>query len=421
MLAVSTSRLRRGWSLSLMTITVTILAMPALASAATPTLTTPACAWRLETTPSTTNVAFPDSDATYWTTPFTVQDGLQVTVSGSYADARYTSLTVYDSNRSPFMTNGVSSSLPDYLTAPDAGSTNPWEQTAAPSGHFTVTLSQNAATGETNTVPLAPAGTPSGRTGYLIYRAYLPADGNPSSIPLPTLTFDQDGTSVTPPACGSTPSSDPPTVAEATVSSAADSAGPQFARGSSGTGGLFPNPDNAYLSEELTPPTGNTVLVIRGKAPRTPQSNDPMPWPSATSDLRYWSLCDNLAIPPLPVVVNTLPDGSLDYGCRADYKTGLDSTGYYTFVVGTEAQRSAIENIPGATFVPFSNADPTTQHILLFRNLLGGGFDESVQDVPSDNRPASAAVVMKDYYPRSALCSLSTLSADGPQACLRSS
>lgn len=412
-----------------MAITATVLAMPALASAATPTLTTPACAWRLETTPSTTNVAFPDSDATYWTTPFTVQDGLQVTVSGTYADARYTSLTVYDSNRSPFMTAGVSSGLPDYLTAPDAGSINPWQQTAGPGGHFTVTLSQNAATGETNTVPLAPAGTPSGRTGYLIYRVYLPADANPSSIALPTLTFAQDGTSVTPPVCASTPSSDPPTAtatataatATATATSAADSAAPQFARGSSGTGGLFPNPDNAYLSAELTPPTGTTVLVIRGKAPRTPQSNDPMPWPSATSDIRYWSVCDNLAVPPLPVVVNTLPDGSLDYGCRADYQTRLDSTGYYTFVVGTEAQRSAIETIPGATFVPFSDADPTAQHILLFRNLLGGGFDESVQNVPSDARPASAAAVMKDYYPRSALCSLTVLSAGGPQACLRSS
>ncbi|MCK9878384.1 hypothetical protein MXD59_21865 [Frankia sp. Ag45/Mut15] len=425
-MSTSRLRLRRGGWLSLTTITATVLAMPALASAATPTLITPACVWRLETTPSTANVAFPDSGATYWTTPFTVQDGLQVTVSGSYADARYTSLTVYDSNRSPFMTNGVSSSLPDYLTAPDAGSINPWQQTAVPGGHFTVTLSPNAATGETNTVPLAPAGTRSGRTGYLIYRAYLPADGNPSSIPLPTLTFDQDGTSVTPPVCGSTLSSDPPTTtttaaAGATVSSAADSAGPQFARGSSGTGGLFPNPDNAYLSEKLTPPTGNTVLVIRGKAPRTPQSNDPIPWPSATSDIRYWSLCDNLAIPPLPVVVNTLPDGSLDYGCRADYRTRLDVTGYYTFVVGTEAQRSAIENIPGATFVPFSNAHPTAQHILLFRNLLGGEFEESVQNVPSDNRPASAAAVMKDYYPRSALCSLSTLAAEGPQACLRGS
>ena len=415
--------LRRGSGLALVAVTLGVLAVPTAAGAAASAPGAPSCAWPLETTPSTVNVAFPDSDAVYWTTPFTVEDGLQVTVAGSYADARYTSLTVYDDDRSPFSTNGVASSLPDYLTAPDPGSVNPWQQTAAPGGAFTVALRQDVSAGESNVLPLAPAGTASGTTGYLIYRVYLPAGGiRAASVTLPVLTFEQNGVSVTPPPCSSVTGDRSGSGALVSEQSATDgTTSPQFARGSSGTGGLFPNPDNAYLSASLTPPTDGSVLVVRGKAPRAPAGDDPAPWPSANADVRYWSLCDNLASLPLPVVVNTLPDGSLDYGCRADDVTSLDPSGYYTFVVGTEAHERASRASPGVTFVPFSSSDPTAQHILMFRNLLGSGFAESIQNVPSNNRPASAAAVMKAYYPRTAFCSLSTLTASGAPACLASS
>ncbi|WP_239307826.1 MULTISPECIES: hypothetical protein [unclassified Frankia] len=405
---------------------VAMLAAPTTLAVDTPALaaasaSTPSCAWRLETTPSTANVALPDSDAVYWTTPFTVEDGLKITVAGSYADARYTSLTVYSSNRAPFTTNGVSSGLPDFLTAPDAGSVNPWQQTAAPGGNFTVTLTQDVVAGESNTLPLAPAETTSGATGYLIYRVYLPAGGNAADVHLPTLTFTQDDVSNTPPVCGASTAADSgPDMVASQPTVTASAASPQFARGASGTGGLFPNLDNAYLSASVTPPADGSVLVVHGKAPRTPTGDDPAPWPAADADIRYWSLCDNLAKPPLPVVVNTLPDGSIDYGCRADDATSLDSSGYYTFAVGTEAQRSAIDSIPGVTFVPLSSASPTSQHLLLFRNLLGAEFAESVQNVPSDDRAATAAVVMKAYYPRTTWCSVTILAAGGAAACFGS-
>jgi hypothetical protein len=136
--------------------------------------------------------------------------------------------------------------------------------------------------------------------------------------------------------------------------------------------------------------------------------------------VRYWSLCIDLARPPTPVVVNHLADGKVDYGCRYDSHATLDKDGYYTFVIGTEVQRAAIEHIPGATFLPFSAADkPAQVYKLNMRNMLASpAFAEAIQAVPADGRPASASAVMGQYYPRAAFCSLATLAASGPTACL---
>ncbi|WP_322781000.1 hypothetical protein [Frankia sp. Cas4] len=413
---------RRFRALSLAALSVLVplagaaLALPARAAPSGPPRT-PDCAWRVEASPQTVNAGLLDSDAVYWVMPFAVQKDLNIVLSGTYADARYTSLTVYDSSFAPFTTsNGVSSELTDYHIAPDAGSLNPWQVPASPGGHFTVTLRPDAAPGQTNVLPLAPEGTPAGRAGYLIYRVYLPTGGD-QAVSLPGVAFEQDGTTVNVPLCapGSQVGATPDMVAG--MSAAATTSGDlQFARGTSSNGSLFPNPDNAYLEASVTPPGGDNVVVVRAKAPTTPGGEHPAPWPSA-ANLRYWSLCADLPTPPLPVVVNTLPDGTVDYGCRADEATALDSTGYYTFVVGTEAQRAAVDGIPGATFIPFSTDNPTTPHVLLLRNLLGN-FPYAVQNVPPDNNPASAAAVMGSYYPQAAVCPLSTLQAGGPAACL---
>ncbi len=377
---------------------------------------TPSCAWPVEASPQNVNAGLLDSDAVYWVMPFAVQQNLRITLSGTFADARYTSLTVYDSTFAPFTTaQGVSSELTDYRIAPDPGSVNPWQQQAASGGHFAVTLRADPAAGETNVLPIAPDGTAAGKTGYLIYRVYLPAGGD-QSVPLPGVSFDQNGTTVNVPVCApSTSDGGLPAIA-ANTSTATASTPLEFARGTSSTGSLFPNPDNAYLETSVTPPGGDNVVVVRAKAPTAPAGEDPAPWPSL-ADTRYWSLCADLPTPPLPVVVNTLPDGGVDYGCRADNATTLDADGYYTFVLGTEAQRAAIEAVPDATFLPFSTDHPTTTHVLLLRNLLGA-FPYAVQNVPPDNDPASAAAVMQSYYPRAAVCPLSTLQTGGPTACV---
>ncbi len=135
--------------------------------------------------------------------------------------------------------------------------------------------------------------------------------------------------------------------------------------------------------------------------------------------MRYYSMCVNLDEQPFPVVVNPLPGGKSDYGCRHDSSTRLDGRGYYTYVVGTESQRAAIQAISGVTFLPFSAAQPAAPESLMLRNMVvAPGFAQAIQDVPPGASPATTAAIMGPYYPRAGICALATLASQGPEACL---
>jgi hypothetical protein len=462
-------------------LTVAALAVPALdapaaaqpaAALTTPLATrpvTPSCAWTAFSV-ATENVAAPDSAATYYLLPYTVQDGLRIRLSGRYPDARYASLQAYTADGLLFTAGGVSSALTDYQIQPERGSVNPWQRPARPGrrrpapGRFAVTFQADVTPGEANTLPLAPAGTAAGTQGYLVYRVYLPAGGDFSRVPLPAVTFTANGVTVAVPACAASGAGEAPAVAagpghaaspggtaagvvadgvvadgvaadgvaaegvaadRAAAARAADSGAADaatapvaFTRVVASAGG-FPNADSGYLLALVSPPGGGDVVVIRGKAPTVSRGSHPSSWPARRVDMRYWSMCDYLDTAVLPLVVNPLPGGGTDYGCRYDAQTALDRHGYYTYVVGTEAQRAAIEAIRGATFVPFSTAQPTTAHLLLLRNMLvSPGFAAAIQNVAPGSGPAAAAAVMGPYYPRAAVCPLATLAARGAAACL---
>jgi hypothetical protein len=121
----------------------------------------------------------------------------------------------------------------------------------------------------------------------------------------------------------------------------------------------------------------------------------------------------------VPTVVNPLPGGGTDYGCRADDATKLDAAGDYTYVIGSEAQRAAISKIPDATFLPFSSTQTTALYLLLLRNLLvNASFSHSAQNVTQMSDAAADAAAMGPYYPRVSTCALSTLRTGGVSACL---
>lgn len=340
------------------------LALPATASAAPAAgPVTPACAW-YELSVTTTNESAQDSAAAEWLLPFTVQDGLQIRLDGRYPDSRYASLQAYQSDGTLFTVNGVTSALTDYKIQPDLGSVNPWQYSP---GHpwrrgnaFTVTLQSDVAPGQANTLPLAPAGTTPGTAGYLVYRVYLPADGDFSRVPLPVVTFTLDGVSQQVPACppgtastasapaapapASTPThlqasmpAWPAASAAAGPATGATAQTPEFARPLPSEG--FPNADSGYLIAVVTPPANGDVLVIRGKAPTAARGSHPSPWPAPFIGLRYWSLCNYLLTPALPLVANPLPGGQIDYGCRYDSEVAADRYGYYTFVVGAKSPK----------------------------------------------------------------------------------
>ena len=390
------------------------------------------CAWQAVETIATANVLDPDSNAAYWLDVFTVQSNLHIIVSGRFPDARYVSLNVYDSTTRSFTRNGVSSALADYQIAPDLGSVNPWQQQAPPGGHFTVTLRTDVAPHQTNTLPLAPAGTANGRYGFLELRVYLPAGGNVAAVPLPTLTFQQGSTSRTQQVCAhpSTPKPTTPSAASTATPSATGQAAPtptpgraaarpqlQFYRPAPQV--LFPDGDDAPLVAFLTPPGPADVVVVTAKAPTAPTGDHPVPWPAPGEDLRYWSLCTIVGTVGLPTVANRLPNGTTDYGCRDNDATKVDAAGYYFYVVGRESQRAGIARIPNVTFLPFSATDPAAPHVLYLRNKLANpGFANAAQRVTQYGSATAAAAAMGPYYPRAAVCPLSTLVAKGPQACL---
>jgi hypothetical protein len=407
----------------------------------------PDCAWpgaiNADTisTNNALNIRNPDTASAYWVMAFWVQDGLRIDLSGRYPASRYMSFAVYTSHGTPFTMNGVASTLTDYQIAPDLGSINPWQQPAPPGGRFSLTLRSDVAPGQVNTLPLAPTRTAAGTIGLIFLRVYVPAQGDSGQVPLPSVTFTLNGVSTQLAMCApnSTLSSDistqalralgvPATIdqptAPATVGPPA-TPGAQgkvvpFASYPPGAGGTV-DTDTGYLSATVVPPQNGDVLVVHGKAPTTPSGSDPRPWPSSGEEMRYWSLCSDLLPSPTPVVINHLADGNIDDGCRYDSQVTLDQDGYYTFVVGTEAQRAAIENIHGDTFLPFSTADPTQTHKLNIRNMVANpAFVEAVQNVPANGRPESAAAVMGAYYPRAAFCALPTLATSGPEACFGS-
>jgi hypothetical protein len=420
-------------------------------SSAHPSSSTPAaarqlaalsCAWPIAANAGTLsanselNIHNPDTAAAYWIMAYTVQDGMRITLRGHFPDSRYMSLEVYSSAGLPFSTNGVSSALADYRIAPDPGSVNPWQHEAEPGGSFTVTLEPDVSSAQANVLPLAPAGTTAGTAGLIFFRVYVPAYRSPQQVPLPSVTFTLDGTSRQVPACPASSALNSQAAAQvlrvlglslpAGGSTPANSAPAGFSPGEiipfaqgSAAAGSTPDTDTRYLSAAVEPPRNGDVLVIRAKAPTTPRGPAPGPWPASGVDLRYWSICNDVLASPTPVVVNHLPGGKVDLGCRYDSQIALDRQGYYTIVIGTESQRAAIERIPGATFIPLSLANPDQPYKIYLRNMLPNpAFAEAVQNVPPDANPASAATVMGPYYPRLGFCSLSTLMASGPDACL---
>ena len=370
------------------------------------------------------------------------------------------SFNVYDDAFGSFTTNGVSSGIADYLIAPSSGSINPFQVSGDPGGAFGLTLSGDPQAGQSNTLPLAPSGEAAGNLGapigYLVYRTYLPTGGN-DTVDLPTLTLVDDGNRVPLPRCppatgrlaaGATSAKatrkaaralaarlgvEPSAVARAALKGIAhrfqtgsgSGTGPcrrsacppplQFFRATAATtNAFFPNVDNAYVSALFRPRSGK-VIVVRGQGATVPAGTSPVPWPQASLQLRYWSLCNNVYRKPWPVVANPEPGGGVDYGCAYDDETALDADGNYAYVVAPERKQAAVR-AAGGTFVPLSATQPRARQLLILRNMLpNGDFPYAVQAAPQNGDPSSAAEAMGEFYPRAYRCTLAQFAAGGPQ------
>lgn len=396
-----------------------LLGLAACATMPQPTVTSgstssQSCAWPSAADVRQSNVGAPDSAAFYWLQPLVAGANTRLVVSGDYPAARYVSLSVYRPDGSPF----TGSSLSDYRIAPDPGSTNPWQRPAAPGGRFTVTI--GAAPNQPNALPMPP-GTSSAHPGYLLYRVYLPAGGNPDAVPLPSLTIHDGHTARRLPLCRNHNAPIPAPVRNPTPTptGAPPPTPPQlrFYKPAQGftVNALLPNTDTDYgLAYFGHAATSADVVVVTAKAPTSARGSHPSPWPNPALDMRYWSTCVAVGTTHLPTVVNTLPSGQTDYGCRSDDQTARNAAGDYTYVIGTESQRTAIDRVPGVTFLPFATDQTTPLYVLLLRNtLVNPAFPNSTANVTQTGDPAAAAAAMGAYYPRIAVCALTALTANG--------
>lgn len=415
------SNLRRSAGAAFLTAALIGLTACAPPTAATSPPPSPqSCAWPSLLNVRTSNTDLPDSAAFYWLQPVVAGADSQIVISGDYPDARYAALSVYLPNGSPFTTNGVDSSLPDYRIAADPGSTNPWQRPAAPGGRFTVTIGSQVTSSHPNVLPMPP-GTTSAHPGYLVYRVYLPAGGLSAQVPLPTLTIHDGQTTRRLPTCRdhNTPIPTPLRSPSPTPSRAPTPIPPQlkFYKPAAGftMNAELPNSDTSYaLAYFVHRQSSSDVVVVRAKAPTSAQGDHPSPWPNPDTDMRYWSMCLALGTRTVPVVANTLPSGQTDYGCRADDATARNATGDYTYVIGTETQRPAIDRVPGVTFLPFATDQTTPVYVLLLRDtLVNPAFPHSTTNLTQTGDPTATATAMGEYYPQISVCPLTALTANG--------
>jgi hypothetical protein len=430
---------RRGAFVSLI-VGAAIAASPTLAAADEPE----ACAWPFVGTPEGLgNILWPDNASRY---PFMLfdSDWKEMTITGDYPEARYMSYTIYYWTN--FETDEVGDHLFDAQIIPDRGSVNPFgpaeDKRATPlrkkASTYTITVTREEdAKEETNVLRVTD------EPPWVILRIYLPDIGKNFSggVSLPTVTVtDWDGTTSVLKPCDKInefddlnslipqlflPGFEIPDIPDP----ASDrlwlypiNPVPAY---------IGPNPDNKYVGVfglDLQP---GRVVVIRGKAPGFPDTyfGSPISEPAPGFDdvqLRYWSLCHNDLVLPLPVVQ-----------CVADLQTQLDEKGYYTYVISSDL--FAPEWVPpDVTWIPWG--DEFMPKLIALRNMLpAADFEQTAQaaidagcslpppfsselvPTPGEVKKAGRCTrrVMGEYYPEAVWCDEQVFIEKGWRGCFR--
>jgi hypothetical protein len=409
------------------------LVRPAQAQIALPL--TLGCVWPFETTPTTLNVMYPDSNAIYWTTPYILLPGSSLEIKGDFFATRFMSINTYN-------TLGASlSSNYDVNFSLDSGSDNPFTNPNVSGGSFHATIVPSP-----SAVPPKPPvgsdiiyGPPINKDGfsqgYVVIRSYLP-NGKVSQSELPKITVALRGHSLaTLSPCKTLSNSLRLLLFNALVrfwDGNFDPPGPtppstEFKfRPPSATqaNGAFPNDFNKYVATGITYQKG-VIAVVRGLGATVPKMADngyPL-LQNQSPNLRYWSLCNYDHVFPFPVVVdNGTP------ACAADNQTALDEMGYYTYIVAAPADiPDNAKTDKTVTILPWGRTQ--LDKALVFRNMLPDlNFTTTAQTAnvhcadpenSVDYNAACTSMYMGPYYPKSTYCQKSLYEAGGWKACFQ--
>jgi hypothetical protein len=352
-------------------------------------LSTGNCAWPVQSDPTLVNVAYPDTNATYFVSILPAVIGETLTISGLFPHARYMSLTSYDALTDPV------DDLNDQDIVPDTGSINPFllgSDRSSLNRSFTVhvVFGRRPAVSPANTL-YTTSGARQAPAFIILYRIYLPDQGLSSmgGVPLPTVRVNLPGhSSLSLPTC---PSATSPALAglDQTLTNIdlpyppipfPGQASLVWHKASAGFIGFFGNPDNAYMTTELGRGYGD-VAIIRGQLPTFPNTE------GGGSDMgggqvRYWSLCTNEQVTERV------------WACLADFQVALSADREYTVVVSTAAARpSNATPRCGLNWLAWGAAPDS---FLIMRNMLPSpSFTQSIQEAAVGHEQAD----LGPYYP----------------------
>lgn len=422
------------YAVSCLALAFTVLCNPGIPTAQQ--LPTPTCAWQFEFTPfGLGNWLFADTGNRWFLMPIDPQ-WQTTTIAGVYPGSRFFSFAVYDNAPTP---TGLADHLYDAHIAPDPGSVNPFVPpdpgtalTDRPQT-YTITVTRNKANSAGNALRL------NAKTGWLLYRLYLPNAGQVSTggVPLPSIAIN--GNTKPLPTCPfvnpqSTLTAMQPQFVPSTLEAPLPPVPPVpdriwFGPILAPPPQLLPNPDNKYMTSFFMPAyEPGRILVIRGKMPAFPDTYHGGPvWRPApgfgTVQMRYWSMCLADQVSPLPID-----------GCAVDASTPLDESGFYTIVISDDVLRP--DWLPGRTvWIPWGD-ETMVPKLIFIRNLLPSpNFSQSVQnaldhgcgvDFKFPTPPDQASIktagqcaqkVMGDYYPVAVWCDQSDFRWGGWRAC----
>ena len=340
----------------------------------------PFCSWWFTLRTDTVNVAYPDTNAVYWGTPFFDDGETEIRLDGIYSDQRYMSLTTYTQNLNFFnytTDDGevIQSTITDFEIEPITAGTNPFqneiEDKKDVNAPYSVTIKSHPLSSESNVLPASPNDDDLGFGGGDVF-------------PFPC--------NVTADLSCSTPAmfTSPP-------------AGDQQ--------GFFGNPANTYIATTvdlrphvLSNQEPGTLYVIRGKLPVTTPGKKAEPWSNDDPgvDMRYYSMCTGLYIRPYPTTFGgnaCVADLNL-VRSNSDGEQAEDGQ-WYTIVISTEAEKPTnITGDPLADGVNWLKGSEFSRTILLMRNMLPNPeFQFAAQEVKQSGSYLDAINTMKEFYP----------------------
>ena len=325
------------------------------------------CAWPIVYPQGDANYAWPDTNAAYINQAVVIGPNEKVVITGRDPKARYWSITTYN-----YQDREVIDRVNDVTVR------------RAKNGSWTVTVSPQQNPEDPNSLQAAPVPRP-GEDGsfknvtIIMYRVYLPQRAGYTGGPLPVVTLHHDnafqGKAVErlKPCVGNQvrPPEERPALEEAVGLPST-----YFVRAEGGR--FYPSYDTSYLAAEV-PYDPAKILVVTGKAPSVKRK-----------EVRYWSLCQNINVVPLPVV-----------DCASDSDIKL-TKGRYTIAIVTPEQVPVGDRVkyPHVTFIDWGDANGQgvqEDALLLVRNILPNPkFAYSVEKV-SIGQPATST--MGEYAP----------------------